>query len=180
MDTITDQLDLASADPANILGQVLELAASGAWQHERRGPDGKWIGSAQRNPNTSVMQSRALHRAVTANRMSAQQQVAAKVAEDKAHQALEEARAEVERVAAELKQEEQNEENRKHRIKLAVHAALILGGAILAALMAHFDVSPVLASFAGAMPILTMELADWKKKLLWSRPRSRRPRRPAS
>lgn len=167
---ISGQLELAMAgDGEGILGQLVELAGSEAWRHERRGAHGQWTGgggmSARSNPAMSVGHARRVQQQARANRESAQTAVASRLAEEHARKALEDAKAEVERVTQQLKDEAKTEENARHRTKLAVHAVLIIAGAVIAAILAHFDVSPVVAAFAGAMPLLGTELTDWKKKL---------------
>lgn len=174
MELISDQLDLAGAD--GILGQLIELAGNEAWRHERRGPHGEWVRGASAPPtrrggvrSTASTVASSQRRVMQGHVVRSQQQAAAaiaeKVAEEKARRALEEARAEVERVTRQLREEAKTEETQKHRTKLALHGVLIMAGAFLAAIMAHFDVSPVLAAFAGSVPYLLTELTDWRKKL---------------
>jgi hypothetical protein len=168
---ISDQLKLAEAgDGEGILGQLIELAGNEAWRREHRGPHGQWTGgsggsAAFRRSATPPAMARVTQRRAAANRAQAQQAVADRLAEEHARKALEDAKAEVERVTTQLRQEATSEEERKHRVKLAVHAVLIIGGAILAAILAGIGAAPVLAAFAAAGPLLATELTDWRKKL---------------
>lgn len=170
-DGILGQLDLAGG----LIGQLLDFAVGNeAWRKEKRNAHGQWTrggasGAVAKRMATAQlmnpgMQRTTMHR-VQANRAAAQQAVASRLAEEHARRALDEAKSEVERVTRELQEQAHTEEQRKHRVKLAVHAVLVIGGAVLAAIMAHYDISPVVAAFAGAMPLLGMELTDWKKKL---------------
>lgn len=176
--TIMEQLDL-SADTSGLLAQIMELAVGNeAWRKERRDAHGQWTrGSAATavakrtalaTGRPSAGMQRVSARRAVQNRQAAQTAVAERIAEDKARKALDDAKAEVERVTRELQQQASTEETKKHRVKLAVHAVLIAAGALLAAVLAHYDVSPVLASLTAAMPLLATELTDWRKKLLWS------------
>lgn len=171
--SIVTQLGLAN--DGGLVGQLLDLSVGNeAWRREKRNAHGQWTSGGAASSVAKRMaiaqarspgMERTTFRRVQANRAAAQQQIASRLAEEHARRALEEAKAEVQRVTSELQQTAQTEEQRKHRVKLAVHACLIIGGAILAAILAHFDVSPVVAAFAGAMPLLGTELTDWKKKL---------------
>jgi hypothetical protein len=173
------QLDMAG-DASSIIGQLLDLAHTEAWRREARGPGGQWTSSSgstarrswadgpRGNPNLQAGMARHAQHQAMQNRQAAQNSVAERIAEEKARKALEEARAEVSRATRELKETAKTEETQKHRTKLAVHALLVVGGALLAAVLAHFDVSPVLAAMSTAFPLLAAELTDWKKKLLWT------------
>jgi type IV secretory pathway VirB10-like protein len=175
-DTILEQL----TDTDSALAQLIELAIGNEpWRRERRDARGEWTRSGRApgtpstgrafkpraDPNMSVVNTKALTRQAQTNRQAAAEAVAAKISEQKARAALEEARRELEKTRQELEETARTEENAKHRTKLAIHALLVTAGAILAAVMVHFDVSPVLASFGAAMPLLTTELVDWRKKL---------------
>ena len=186
---ITDQIMM----DGTITVQLIELAGSEAWRHEKRGPHGEWVsgsgGSTPRTPtafrsrthspspsprrtptgprlhSTPAGMARPLQQAAAQNRAAAHEAVAARISEEKARQALDEAKAEVEKVTAQLKTEAKSEETAKHRVKLALHALLIMAAAALTALMAHFGMNEIAAAFAGATPYLAIELTDWKKKL---------------
>ena len=123
------------------------------------------MASARRSASMTVGTARPLMQQAQANRTGAQTAVAQRVAEEKARQALDAARQELDKTRKELEENARSAENQKHRTKLAVHALLVTAGAILAAIMAHYDISPVLAAFAGAGPLLGIELTDWRKKL---------------
>jgi hypothetical protein len=171
MDTIVDQLDLSGTE--GIIGQLIDLAGrTPAWVHEKRDAHGQWargsggpMASARRSASMTVGTARPLMQQAQANRAGAQTAVAQRVAEEKARQALDAARQELDKTRKELEENARSAENQKHRTKLAVHALLVTAGAILAAIMAHYDISPVLAAFAGAGPLLGIELTDWRKKL---------------
>jgi hypothetical protein len=166
---ITAQMGLADAE--GIIGQLIDLARSPSWVNEKRDSQGQWArgGNAARRATISGGTAHGMTavtmRQAQANRQSAQAAVAERIAEDKARKALDVARRELEAARKELEDNERTKENAKHRAKLASHALLVLGGALLAAILAHFDVSPVLAGLSTAMPLLATELTDWKKKL---------------
>lgn len=187
MDTILDQMGLSEAE--GVVGQLIELARTPAWVNEKRDAHGQWTrgggGTGPGRPrmavaagSVGVAQRRMLQQRVVQQRHEATAAVAERISQEHAQRALDEARAEVERVANQLKDEQRTAENAKHRAKLALHAVLILGGGILAAVLAHFDISPVLAGMASTLPLLATELTDWRKKLLWTPRRSRRTRQP--
>jgi hypothetical protein len=171
---LTDQLDL-TADVTGLLGQLIDLSVGNeAWRKEKRDAHGQWTRGAGTGPSRSAVahtgrvdttQRRILQQRVVRQRQEASAQVAERIAEDKARKALEEARAEVERVTKQLKEEAKTESNAAHRVKLAIHALIWIAGGIAAALMAHLGVDPTLAGFASAIPVLGVELVDWKKKL---------------
>lgn len=167
---IAAQMGLAEAE--GIVGQLIELARTPGWVGEKRDSHGQWTGGggavARRtmvSGGTSHGMSAVTMRQAQANRQSAQAAVAERIAEDQARKALDVARQELNAARKELEETERTKDNAKHRSKLASHALLVLGGALLAAILAHFDVSPVLAGLSTAMPLLTTELVDWRKKL---------------
>jgi len=164
-------VQMGLADAEGITGQLIDLSRTPAWVNEKRAADGQWTRGGT-SPARRAMVGGASHstssvaiRQAQANRQAATTAVAERVAEVQARKALEDAKAEVEKVAEQLKQEAKDAEDRKHRVKLAVHALLVVGGAILAAILAHYDVSPAIAALSGAFPLLAIELTDWRKKL---------------
>lgn len=181
-DEFEDVVELTGTD--TIVGQLLDLAGE-AWRHERRGPGGQWVrtpggdirspggtvrtpgGTLRRSmtPGASPQQRARRVQQIQRRHEQAQTAVAERLAEEKARQALEEAKNEVEKVSEQLKEESKTEEQRKHRMKLALHAITVLGGALLAAVLAHFDVSPVIAGMSSGLPLIIQELVDFKKYL---------------
>jgi hypothetical protein len=145
---------------ASVLAQIHSLANDmpaielAAWQHEIRGPDGRFrSGGASRTGVTSRPVISQSSPAATAwqNRVSSATAV----------QQARTARSIVSDTETQLKATE----DRKHRVKLAVHAGLVVAGALLA-LVLHQTGSPeALSAFGASAPLLVQELIDWAKKL---------------
>lgn len=73
--------------------------------------------------------------------------------------------AEVKSSNAHLKEMQKAEEDKKHRVKVATHILLIIGGAILAFVEAHFGVHESVAIVSSGMPLAIQELLDFFKRL---------------
>lgn len=133
--------------------EAIDLAA---WEHELRGPDGRFMkagGSGMRTTGTPMLTTASPAASARWQNRVSSVQVQGEVAQAR-------------KVAAETEQKLHTAEGHKHRVKLAVHAGLIVAGGILAVVLAHiFGGSEAVGAIGAGTPLLVQEIIDAAKKL---------------
>jgi hypothetical protein len=185
---ISSQLGLAGE---TITGQILDLARTPAWVHEKRGPHGKWVGSGGL-PYTGPMNRARAERIRQMQRQGQMRSPAAvaspavtgtgnkaanvlarvqgspedsSVHEQIKAEILDKTKAHVSQVMQQHTENVEQGERQRALLKAATEGSIAIAGGIIAAIEAKLGVPDLVAIASATAPLLIQILIEWWKRL---------------